>query len=92
MALNETCRGFVFAGNQCYGLIIELVAGLIAGAARQAAGKFWNLCDDFFEVGRLALIFEELHDMLDLFIGNERSMDTGDAPAAFHKQHVALAK
>ena len=47
---------------------------------------------DCFEVLRRALRLEMAHDLLDLFVGDERAVDAADAAAARHVEHVALAE
>src|SRR5580693_312658 len=72
----------------------EQVAATIAthagGIEHRAVFVGGLLRGDRFEVFRGALRFEMSHHLLDLFVGNERSVDAADASAARHIEHVAL--
>src|SRR5690242_17082801 len=83
--LDEAGRAFALAADQSHGLIVERVAGpalvvSAAGCAEPAAALV--VLGDLVEIGRLAAALQEVDDGFDFLVGDERSVDAGEAAAA----------
>ena len=76
------------------GAIEQVVA--VAFAVEQfgivVVGVFVRLFGDVAAILRRALRLQHVDDALDFGVGDERPVQTADAPAAGHEQQVALAE
>src|SRR5262249_21385084 len=89
VTLNEARRCLAFPAHNRDGLVVAGVA--FAAVVRVEMGsRLVVVAGDLVNIGRLALIFKEAHDRLDLAVGHERAMHAGDAAAIGHIEHVTL--
>src|SRR5690606_39446835 len=93
-ALDIGRRGLAIAQDDRYRLIVRIGGILqVAGPGRSAAVLVLVVVlRDRLQILRRALRLEMGDDRLDLTIGNEGAMDTLDASAAGHIEHVAHAE
>ena len=78
--------------DQFDGAIIELIARITAAAAGHSVEFTLALFGDFLFIIRFALRFQEIYDLLDFLIGNERSVDALYATGTWHIKHVTLSE
>ena len=91
VTLDEARGSLAFPAYNRDGLVIEGVAAATVVRV-EINSRLVLFAGDVVYLGRLALIFKEPHDRLDLAVGDERPMDARDAPAIGHVEHVALAQ
>src|SRR6476661_1180172 len=95
-ALNVAGRGLAIAQDDLHGLLVEITALRLAhaGAVEDRVAVLVLLLGrgDSFEILRRALRLEVPDDLFDLLVGAKRAVNTADASAARHVEHVALAK
>ena len=91
MPLHEAGGGLALACDHGDRLVVEGIAGALAAAAGERADVF-VFFGDVADVVGLTLGLEGGDDPFHLRIGDERTMDPGEAAAARHEQQVALAE
>src|SRR6476659_2007369 len=95
-ALNVAGRGLAIAQDDLHGLLVEITALRLAHAGgiedRIAVLVLLLGRGDGFEILWRALRLEVPDDLFDLLVGAKRAVNTADASAAGHVEHVALAK
>src|SRR5689334_21688401 len=94
-ALDVACRGFAFARHDGKSLVVEIIArSSVAGAHERVRiiVVLVGLLGDRVEIFRRALGLEKAYDLFDFAVGHEGAMDSANAPAGHHVEHVALAE
>ena len=94
VALNERGARLPLSGDEGDGLIVKGVFTVGITADRSGNGRrlVFDWLGHFIEISRLALLAQESNHRLDLLIGNEGAVNTGDPPAARHIKQVALSQ
>src|SRR5690606_1720409 len=92
-ALDVGGRGLPVGKNDVDGLVVELVARA-ATAIFECGGRIELLLilGDRIKIVRSALRLEVAYHGFDLAVRNERAVETPDAAAACHVEHVAIAQ
>src|SRR6516162_1888300 len=92
MALHEACRRLALTAYHRNGLSIKRVAGTILVFASLRIERAAIILGDFLDVIGFSTRLKERYNPLNFLIRDKRAVNTRDATATCHVQHVAAAQ